>query len=209
MAELLDNCRFVAGSSGTADFVDGTEVDGCRNLEDAGAVGGETYPYKAQNATATQWERGYGTYDASAGTLSRDDIKDSSDGGAKVDFSTNPQVIISPTPVEFAPPNIPQASYVANHTLDATDANKHILHPSSDNNARTFTIDSDSNLPLPEGTVFVLVNKINVLTIAITSDTLTWAPTGGTGSRNLAANGIATAMKISSAEWIISGVGLT
>jgi hypothetical protein len=101
MAELLDNCRFEAGSAGTADFVDGTAVPGCRNLLDAGAVGGETYPYKAQNATATQWERGYGTYDASGGTLSRDDILDSSDGGSKVDFSVAPQIIISPTPAEL------------------------------------------------------------------------------------------------------------
>lgn len=98
MAELLDNCRFAAGSSGTADFADGTSVAGCRNLDDAGAVNGAVYPYKAQNATATQWERGYGTYDAGAGTLSRDDVRDSSDGGAKVDFSTNPEIIISPGP---------------------------------------------------------------------------------------------------------------
>jgi hypothetical protein len=83
------------------------------------------------------------------------------------------------------------------------------LHPSSDNNARTFTIDSNTNLALPLGTVFVFVNKINTLSIAITSDTLTWAPTGGTGTRQLAANGIATAMKIGSTEWIISGVGLS
>lgn len=104
MAELLDNCRFVAGSSGTADFSDGTAVDGCRNLDDAGAVNGVSYPYKAQNATATQWERGYGTYDSGSGTLSRADIGDSSDGGSKVDFSTSPEIIISPSPDELGNP---------------------------------------------------------------------------------------------------------
>jgi hypothetical protein len=106
-------------------------------------------------------------------------------------------------------PQIPQTSLSANTTLSASHANRHLLHPSSDNNARTFTIDSNTNLPLPIGTVFVFVNKANVLSIAITSDTLTWAPSGGTGTRQLAANGIATAMKIGSTEWIISGVGLT
>jgi hypothetical protein len=106
-------------------------------------------------------------------------------------------------------PQIPQVSLSTATTLDATHANCHLLHPSSDNNARTFTIDSNTNLALPLGTVFVFVNKINTLSIAITSDTLTWAPTGGTGTRQLAANGIATAMKIGSTEWIISGVGLS
>jgi hypothetical protein len=32
---------------------------------------------------------------------------------------------------------------------------------------------------------------------------------GSTGSRTLAANGIATALKVASTSWVISGVGLT
>jgi hypothetical protein len=32
---------------------------------------------------------------------------------------------------------------------------------------------------------------------------------GSTGSRTLAANGIATAVKVTSTEWLISGTGLT
>lgn len=106
MAELLDNCRFTAGSSGTVDFADGAAVAGCRNLDDAGAVDGAVYPYKAQNATATQWERGYATYDEGNGTLVRNNILDSSDGGSKVDFSTNPTVIISPTPAHLVGQNV-------------------------------------------------------------------------------------------------------
>jgi hypothetical protein len=35
------------------------------------------------------------------------------------------------------------------------------------------------------------------------------AGAGTTGSRTLAANGIATAIKLTSTEWIISGTGLT
>jgi hypothetical protein len=35
------------------------------------------------------------------------------------------------------------------------------------------------------------------------------SPAGTTGSRTLAANGIATCIKLTSTEWIISGVGLT
>jgi hypothetical protein len=35
------------------------------------------------------------------------------------------------------------------------------------------------------------------------------AGAGTTGSRTLAANGIATAMKVTTTEWIINGTGLT
>jgi hypothetical protein len=106
-------------------------------------------------------------------------------------------------------PNIPQNSKSANYTTVLADANTHLLHPSSDNNARTFTIDSNANVAYPVGTCITFVNKINTLTIAITADTLTLAGSGATVSRSLAANGIATAVKISSTEWMISGAGLS
>ena len=48
-----------------------------------------------------------------------------------------------------------------------------------------------------------------VITIAITSDTLILAGAGTTGSRTLAASGIATAYKMISTRWIITGTGLT
>jgi hypothetical protein len=35
------------------------------------------------------------------------------------------------------------------------------------------------------------------------------AGAGTTGNRTLAANGVATAIKLTATEWIISGVGLT
>jgi hypothetical protein len=47
------------------------------------------------------------------------------------------------------------------------------------------------------------------MTISITTDTMRLAGAGTTGSRTLAANGIATALKITSTEWIINGTGLT
>jgi len=103
---------------------------------------------------------------------------------------------------------IPQNSKSAAYTTVMSDAGKHILHPTADNNARTFTIDSNANVPYAIGTTITFVNQINTLSIAITSDTMTLASAGTTGTRTLAANGIATAMKIASANWLISGVGL-
>ena len=107
--------------------------------------------------------------------------------------------------------NIPQNSQSAAYTTVLADAGKHLLHPSADTTARTFTIDSNANVPYPIGTAITFVNQdsAGVMTIAITSDTMRLAGAGTTGSRTLAANGIATAIKLTSTEWIISGTGLT
>ncbi len=105
--------------------------------------------------------------------------------------------------------NIPQNSQSAAYTAVLGDAQKHILHPTADNNARTFTIPANASVAYPIGTVITFINQINTVTISITTDTLTLAGVGSTGSRTLAASGVATAIKIASTSWIISGVGLT
>jgi hypothetical protein len=107
--------------------------------------------------------------------------------------------------------NIPQNSKSAAYTTILTDAQKHIFHPSADTTARTWTIDSNANVAYPIGTAITFINQNagGVITIAITSDTMRLAGAGTTGNRSLAANGIATAIKVTSTEWIISGTGLT
>lgn len=106
--------------------------------------------------------------------------------------------------------NIPQNSQSAAYTTVLGDAGKHIFHPSTDANARTFTIDSNANVAYPIGTAITFINLTSqVVTIAITSDTMYLAGTGTTGSRSLAQYGVATAIKIDSTHWIISGTGLT
>lgn len=106
---------------------------------------------------------------------------------------------------------IPQNSQSAAYTLVLGDAGKHILHPSADTTARTFTIPANSSVAFPVGTAVTFINQNagGVITITITTDTMRLAGAGTTGSRTLAANGIATAVKVTSTEWIISGVGLT
>lgn len=107
--------------------------------------------------------------------------------------------------------NLPQNSQSAAYTLVAADAGKHIFHPAADTTARTFTIPANSSVPYPLGTAITFINQngAGVVTIAITSDTMRLAGQGTTGSRTLAANGVATVIKIASTEWIISGSGLT
>lgn len=107
--------------------------------------------------------------------------------------------------------NVPQNSKSAAYTTVLADAGKHIYHPSADTTARIWTIDSNANVAYPIGTAITFVNDTSggVITIAITSDTLVLAGPGTTGSRSLAANGVATAIKVTSTRWIISGTGLT
>jgi hypothetical protein len=106
------------------------------------------------------------------------------------------------------PPNVQSANY----TTVLADTGKNIIHPSSDTTARTFTIDSHADVPYVSGACLTFTNEPEAgdLTIAITSDTMYLAGAGTTGSRTLAAPGVATAVRLSeTTDWIISGVGLT
>jgi hypothetical protein len=107
--------------------------------------------------------------------------------------------------------SIPQNSQSAAYTLVLSDAGKHILHPSADTTVRTFTIPANGSVAFPVGTAITFINQDSAgeLTIAITTDTMRLAGDGATGSRTLDANGVATCIKVTSTEWIISGVGLT
>jgi hypothetical protein len=105
--------------------------------------------------------------------------------------------------------NTPVNSQSAAYTLVLADSGKTILHPVADDNARTFTIPANSSVAYPVGTVVSFVNLQNTVTIAITTDTMYLANDGDTGNRTLAEYGMASAMKVDSTSWIISGNGLT
>ena len=106
--------------------------------------------------------------------------------------------------------NIPQNSQSAAYTLVLADAGKHIFHPSGDANARTYTIPANSSVAYAIGTAITFINMTSqVVTIAITTDTMYLSSAGTTGSRSLAQYGSATAIKITSTNWLISGSGLT
>lgn len=103
---------------------------------------------------------------------------------------------------------IPQspAATTGSYTIVAADAGEHIYSTAT----RTITIPANASVAFPVGTAisFVAASGATV-TIAITSDTLLLAGPGTTGSRTLAPFGMATALKITSTSWIISGNGLT
>ena len=88
----------------------------------------------------------------------------------------------------------------------AADAGKHIYSTAS----RVITIPANATIAMPVGATIVFVAGSGAtVTIAITSDTMYLAGPGTTGSRTLAPFGMATAIKITSTSWKISGNGLT
>lgn len=108
--------------------------------------------------------------------------------------------------------NIPQNAQAATYTLVLGDAGKSIYRGTSDTTARTWTIPANASVAFPIGTAITFINdggNDSNVTIAITSDTLSLAGTGSNGSRTLARYGMATAIKVTSTRWIISGTNLT
>jgi hypothetical protein len=88
-----------------------------------------------------------------------------------------------------------------------------ILMPGANN--QTITIPAATSVAYPVGTTitFIAGPSASTVTIAITTDTMYLTGTGTTGSRTLAAHGMATAVKVSgtssSGVWYINGSGLT
>jgi len=106
---------------------------------------------------------------------------------------------------------VPLRSFSSATDVALTDVGCALLHPSTDTTARTVTIPANASVPIPVESTVTFINQASagVVTIAITSDTMRLAGAGTTGSRTLAANGIATAVKLTATEWLISGTGLT
>ena len=104
---------------------------------------------------------------------------------------------------------LPVNSQTGNYTATLTDAGGTIYHPAAAA-AATHTIPANASVAYTVGTTLTFANdSTNAVTIAITTDTLVWSPAGTTGSRTLAQYGVATALKVTTTRWIISGTGLT
>lgn len=104
---------------------------------------------------------------------------------------------------------VPQNSQNGNYGIVIGDAGKHIYHPTGQA-AATYTIPANSNVAFTTGTAITIVNgSANNVTVAITTDTMYLSSNGATGSRTLAQWGMATAVKVTSTSWVISGSNLT
>jgi hypothetical protein len=105
---------------------------------------------------------------------------------------------------------IPQNAQTGNYTLVLGDSGKHIYHASGAGAGDTYTIPANASVAYAIGTSLTFINSASdTVSIAITSDTMTLAGTTTTGTRTLAQNGVATAIKVTSTAWIISGTGIS
>ena len=139
------------------------------------------------------------------------DATDTLVGRATTDTLTNKTAGIattSSTASSLGYLGIPQSATATTATLAIGDAGKHIYVTTA---GQTITIPANASVAYPIGTTigFIAGPSATTVTIAITSDTMYLGGTGTTGSRTLAAHGMATAVKVAATTWYISGNGLT
>ena len=105
--------------------------------------------------------------------------------------------------------NIPQNAQTGSYTMVLADSGKHIFHAVGAG-AATYTIPANGSVAYPIGTALTFVNLSSTsISIAITTDTMYLSNAGTTGTRTLGQYGSATAIKVTSTVWLISGSGLT
>lgn len=122
-------------------------------------------------------------------------------------LGTNTTQLATTAFVNSSVATVQQNSQTTSYTAVLTDAGKSIY---MNGTSLTFTIPANASVAYPIGTVLTIINGNSTsLSIAITTDTLTKVASTTTGTRTLAQNGLATAIKVASTSWLISGSGLT
>ena len=186
--------------------------------------------------SGTNSEVGIGTYTLSGTTLSRDTVLQSIISGAagttKITVAAGATVICT-YPAEkiviqddygkLTPNNlinctadgtnavgflhVPQNLKAITYTCVLADAGKHMFNTASSVN---WVIPANATVAYPIGTVLTFVNgSAASSTITVTTDTLQVVNSASAGTRTLATNGMATAIKVTATKWYISGQGLT
>lgn len=92
MVKYADRVAETTGTSGTGALSLGGAAVGGRTFAD-GFTSGDEVTYTVENAARTQWETGTGTY--TTGSISRDTVSASSNGGALVDFGGGPKTVFA------------------------------------------------------------------------------------------------------------------
>src|SRR5574343_49123 len=106
--------------------------------------------------------------------------------------------------------SVAQNTQNADYTLVAGDANKQIYK--SNTTAYAWTIPPNSSVAFPTGTTVTFVNAGSAGAITLTRGSgvaLILAGDGTDSNKTLAAYGWATAMKVATDTWFISGAGLS
>lgn len=127
-------------------------------------------------------------------------------GAAVLSVGTTAGTVAAGNDSRFSGPT--QKSVACPYTLKIGDAGTEILVSSG---SCALTIPANASIAYAVGTKVEIVNDCGsgTMTLAITSDTLEWFPSGTTGTRTLAACSIAQLTKIGTTKWVLTGVGIT
>jgi hypothetical protein len=102
---------------------------------------------------------------------------------------------------------VPASATTTSATLAIGDVGKHIYVNTA---SQTITIPANAVVAYPIGTAISFIAGPSAGTMSIANnDTMYLAGTGTTGTRTLAAHGMATAIKVAATTWYINGTGLT
>lgn len=113
----------------------------------------------------------------------------------------SPSGTVSPTGLGYRGVPLAAQSQGSTITLALVNAGQRVA-----NTDGGWTIPANASIAFPVDSVVVLHNNSgSPQTVTINSDTLTWAGTASTGTRTVAANGLATLVKVGSTNWLISG----
>jgi hypothetical protein len=114
---VKDRVKVTTTTTGTGAVTLGTADP---SFEDFSVVGDGNQTYYAITA-ATDWEVGVGTYSAIGGTLSRDVVLASSNGGAAVDLPAGIKTVFVTYPAEKASVTFPSGSRTSNYTASINE----------------------------------------------------------------------------------------
>lgn len=102
---------------------------------------------------------------------------------------------------------VPVNTQTGNYQTVLSDANKAVVMNSG--SALFTAIPANSTVAYPIGTVITVYNLGAATNQISNGDSMYWAPSGATGTRNISAKGIATLLKVGTTSWVISGTGLS
>lgn len=216
-AELADldtlaaDVATASAAAATATTQAGIATAAAANLPNATTAGASKYI--KSNSGGTGWD-----YPASIVGTDVDAATASARGTAELatvaeaQAGTDTARVVTPEGLKATVSQIPiNSQNGAGYTAVLGDAGKAIMKAAADTSARTYTIPANSSVAYDIGTALTFINEAasGNITISITTDTLVLSPAGTTGSRTLAAYGMATAIKVTATKWMISGTGLT
>jgi hypothetical protein len=156
-----------------------------------------------------------------AGTTSSDNsfaVRSQNNATAYLYVQGDGQTFVQAPPAASAgPAGMAQVGYMeapynnqggANYTLVMGDRGKAIGVTGP---THTLTIPANASVAFPVGTTIMVVNSTasGTISIAITTDTLLWLPSGSSGTRTLATLSVATLYKNTATQWLIWGFGIS